>query len=313
MRVVFMGTPRFSIPILEAILAAGHDVIAVYTRPPAPGGRRSLRFEKSAIHGFAQTVGLDVRAPSTLRDPEEISALGDLRPDVVIVVAYGLILGKAVLDTPLLGCWNLHASLLPRWRGAAPIQRAILAGDEETGVCLMRMAAGLDTGPVAGEWRTQISNTETAADLSQRLSIAGAELIVRLLHKLEDGALLLSQQRTEGITYAKKVEKSEALVDWRDRSYEIIRKVNALAPAPGAYAMIRIAEKFERVKLLRAEQYVGHGDVGQLIGDDMVIASGAGAVRILEVQRSGRNIVTGREFVAGARLRVGEKVVELPA
>ena len=311
MRVVFMGTPQFSIPILEAILAAGHEVGAVYTRPPAPGGRRSLRPERSAIHAFAQEIGLDVRTPATLREPAELSALRELRPDVAVVVAYGLILRKAVLDTPLLGCWNLHASLLPRWRGAAPIQRAILAGDEETGVCLMRMDAGLDTGPVAGEWRTRISNAETAAELSQRLSLAGSELVARSMRTLEEGALLLRQQLTDGTTYARKIEKGEALIDWRGASHEIVRKVNAFAPTPGAYAMVRMGDKLERVKLLRAEQYAGHGDIGQLIDDDLVIASGNGAVRILEVQRPGKNIVTGREFLSGARLRLGEKVVDL--
>jgi len=309
MRVVFMGTPRFAVPSLEAILAAGHKVVSVYTRRPAPGGRRNLLIEQTPIHRFAETFGLGVRTPSTLREPEELGALRDLRPDVVIVAAYGLILPKTALDVPLLGCWNLHASLLPRWRGAAPIQRAILAGDAEAGACLMRMNAGLDTGPVAGEWRTTIAKTETASELSERIGVAGAQLLVRSLRTLADEGLLLAQQATDGITYAKKIDKREALVRWDDRSHEICRKVNALSPAPGAYAMIMIGGKHERVKLLRAEQVAGHGNVGELIDEDMTVASGDGAVRVVQAQRSGKNVVTGRELLAGARLRVGDNVI----
>ena len=308
MRVVFMGTPQFSVPTLESIVAAGHEVAAVYSRAPAPAGRRNLRVEKSPIHVAAQTHGLSVLTPASLRDHRELKTFRELRPDIAIVVAYGLILPRAVLDTPLLGCWNLHASLLPRWRGAAPIQRAILAGDDETGACFMRMEAGLDTGPVAGERKTRISAIETAGELSERLAKIGADLVVRSIDALWREGLIATRQPLSGATYARKIEKNEGLIRWTDGAFDICKKVNALWPAPGAYALMKISGVVERVKLARVERASGGGSVGQLIGEDMVIACGDGAVRVLQAQRAGKSIVSGRQFVAGTRLHIGELV-----
>ena len=308
MRVVFMGTPQFSVPVFEAILAAGHDVVAVYSRAPAPAGRRNLRVEQTPIHAVAQSRGVRVHTPATFREHRALEAFRELRSDIAVVVAYGLILPRAALDAPLLGCWNLHASLLPRWRGAAPMQRAILAGDEETGACFMRMEVGLDTGPVAGERRTKISAAETSGELSERLAKTGAELVVRSIDALGREGLTASRQPQSGATYAKKIEKSEALIRWTEDANEICKKVNALWPAPGAYALMKIGGIVERVKLARAECVSGGGSVGQLIGEDMAIACGDGAVRVLQAQRAGKTVVSGRQFVAGARLRIGELV-----
>ena len=246
--------------------------------------------------------------PASLRDHRELKTFRELRPDIAIVVAYGLILPRAVLDTPLLGCWNLHASLLPRWRGAAPIQRAILAGDEETGACFMRMEAGLDTGPVAGERKTRISAIETAGELSERLAKIGADLVVRSIDALWREGLIATRQPLSGATYARKIEKNEGLIRWTDGAFDICKKVNALWPAPGAYALMKISGVVERVKLARVERASGGGSVGQLIGEDMVIACGDGAVRVLQAQRAGKSIVSGRQFVAGTRLHIGELV-----
>ena len=248
-----MGTPEFAVPTLAKIIGQGHLVTAVYTRAPRPGGRRGLELVPSPVHMAASRHGIEVITPRTLRSEDAVAELRDFKPDVVIVAAYGLILPKAILDVPPKGCLNLHASLLPRWRGAAPIQRAIMAGDLETGVMVMRMEEGLDTGPVALTERIAIGPEATAGDLSQKLSVKGAALMARALLMLEDGVLVFMPQATEGITYAHKIDKAEARIDWTKPAADLHNLVRGLAPAPGAFFEAELGKGVERVKVLRTE------------------------------------------------------------
>ena len=307
MRILFMGTPAFSVPTLKRLVADGHDVAAVYTRAPAASGRRSLRIEPSAVHAAAQEMGLPVRTPRNFRDADAVDTLQRDHADAIVVVAYGVILPPEVLAAPKFGCWNLHASLLPRWRGAAPIQRAIWAGDAETGACVMRMESGLDTGPVALTWRTPIAPSDTAHDLTARLAEHGAALMAEGFAMLAKGPVDLLRQDDSGATYAKKIDKAEAEIDWRHDAESLRRQIHALSPMPGAYSVLRIGDADERVKILRAEKLDGEGAPGTLIGDDMTVACGKGALRILLAQRAGRTSVSGRELMAGARLSLGQK------
>ncbi|MTH77666.1 methionyl-tRNA formyltransferase [Paracoccus aestuariivivens] len=292
MRVIFMGTPDFSVPALRAI-AASHEVVAVYSQPPRAAGR-GQKPRPSPVHRTADELGLPVRTPERLKSPEDQAEFAALDADVAVVVAYGLILPQAVLDAPRLGCLNIHASLLPRWRGAAPIHRAIMAGDAETGVAIMQMEAGLDTGPVLAETRTLIGPQDTTADLHDRLSAMGAELITRTLENLP---LPATQQPADGVTYANKIDKAEARIDWNRPATEIDRQIRALSPFPGAWCMIGE----ERVKLLRSRLTEGSGVAGQVI-TGFVIACGEGAIEILEAQREGKRPMPASEILRGLTL-----------
>ncbi|MGA0616631.1 methionyl-tRNA formyltransferase [Paracoccus sp. KR1-242] len=292
MRVVFMGTPDFSVPALRAI-AARHEVVAVYSQPPRAAGR-GQKSRPSPVHKAAEELGLTVRVPESLKSPETRTEFAALAADVAVVVAYGLILPRPVLDAPRLGCLNIHASLLPRWRGAAPIHRAIMAGDAETGVAIMQMEAGLDTGPVLAESRTAIGTDDTTADLHDRLSDMGAQLIVQTLDRLPLPAM---PQPEAGVTYAAKIDKAEARIDWTRPAAQIDRQIRGLSPFPGAWCMIGE----ERVKLLRSRLAEGSGQPGRVLSD-FTIACGQGAVEIVEAQREGKRPMPATEILRGLTL-----------
>jgi len=307
MRVVFMGAPDFATPALRAILGHGHEVVAVYTRAPQPAGRRGLELTKTPVHRLADDFGLPVVTAATLRSAEAQETFRAFAADVAVVVAYGLILPPPALAAPRLGCLNLHASLLPRWRGAAPIQRAIMAGDAETGVDLMRMEAGLDTGPVAREIRAPIHPDETAGELAARLAEFGARLIAESLPELAAGRLVFRPQSVEGATYAHKIDKSEAAIDWNAGAVAVRNCVHGLSPAPGAYGEIAIGGRLERVKILRAEVVERAGPPGAVVDPSMVVACGDKAIRVVVVQRPGKAPMSGAELMRGAKLDVGAR------
>lgn len=289
MKIVFMGTPEFSVPVLEA-LHQHHEIIAVYCQPPRPAGRGKAD-RPSPVQARAEALGLPVRHPVSLRSIEAQQDFAALQPDVAVVVAYGLILPQVVLDVPRLGCLNIHASLLPRWRGAAPIHRAIIAGDAETGVCIMQMDAGLDTGPVLLREATAIGAEETTADLHDRLSAMGARLIVDALARLPLPAVA---QPDAGVTYAAKVDKAEARVDWAQPAVEVDRLIRGLSPFPGAWCEVA----GERVKLLRSRLTTGAGAPGQVLGG-LTVACGTGAVEITLAQREGKRAMGPDDFLRG--------------
>jgi methionyl-tRNA formyltransferase len=305
MRVVFMGAPDFATPALRAILEHGHEVVAVYTRAPQPAGRRGLELTKTPVHRLADDFSLPVVTAATLRSAEAQETFRAFAADVAVVVAYGLILPPPVLAAPRLGCLNLHASLLPRWRGAAPIQRAIMAGDAETGVDLMRMEAGLDTGPVAREIRAPIRPDETAGELAARLAALGAQLIAESLPELAAGRLAFHPQSAEGATYAHKIDKSEAAIDWSADAVAVRNRIHGLSPAPGAHSEIAIGGRLERVKILRAEVVEGAGPPGAVVEASMVVACGDKAIRVVAAQRPGKTLMSGAELMRGAKLDVG--------
>ena len=293
MRVIFMGTPEFSVPALRSIVEAGHQVVAVYSQPPRAAGR-GQKPRPSPVQAAAEALGLPVRVPERLRDPAEQAEFAALSADVAVVVAYGLLLPQPVLDAPRLGCLNIHASLLPRWRGAAPIHRAIMAGDTETGVAIMQMEAGLDTGPVLAEARCPIGPEETTSDLLDRLAAMGAVLIADVLHRLP----LPSRPQPEGgVTYATKIDKAEARVDWTRTAVEIDRQIRGLSPFPGAWCEVA----GERVKLLRSRLSEGSGAPGQVLGG-FAVACGEGAIEVLEVQRAGKKSMAAGELLRGWEL-----------
>ena len=294
MRIVFMGTPAFSVPVLDALLAAGHDIAAVYCQPPRPAGR-GKKHRPGPVQQRAMVLGLPVRHPVSLKGTAEQTAFANLDADIAVVVAYGLILPQAILDAPRLGCLNIHASLLPRWRGAAPIHRAIMAGDPETGVCIMQMDAGLDTGPVLLRKAVKIRITETTGALHDRLSALGAGLIVQALAVLP--ALTPNPQPADGITYAAKIDKAEAHIDWTRPATEVDRLVRGLSPFPGAWTMIG----GERVKLLGSRIAVGAGAPGQVL-DGLTVACGSGAVAITDMQREGKKAMPTIEALRGLSL-----------
>ncbi|MBN2630197.1 MAG: methionyl-tRNA formyltransferase [Rhodobacteraceae bacterium] len=293
MKIVFMGTPAFSVPVLQA-LAARHDIVAVYTQPPRPAGRGKAD-RPSPVHQAALALGLPVRHPARLKDPADQADFAALGADVAVVVAYGLILPQGVLDAPRLGCLNIHASLLPRWRGAAPIHRAIMAGDAATGICIMQMEAGLDTGPVLLREETVIGPLDTTADLHDRLSAMGAALIVQALDRLPD--LVPQPQPQDGVTYAAKIDKAEARVDFTQPAAVVDRLIRGLSPFPGAW--VQVGD--ERVKLLRSRLAEGAGAPGQVL-HDFTIACGTGAVEVLEAQREGKRPMAAGEVLKGLTL-----------
>jgi methionyl-tRNA formyltransferase len=307
MRVVFMGAPDFAAPALRAVLEHGHEVVAVYTRAPQPAGRRGLEPTKTPVHRLADDFGLPVVTAATLRSAEAQETFRAFAADVAVVVAYGLILPPPALAAPRLGCLNLHASLLPRWRGAAPIQRAIIAGDAETGVDLMRMEAGLDTGPVAREIRTPIRPDETAGELTARLAELGARLIAESLPELAAGRLVFHPQSVEGATYAHKIDKSEAAIDWSADAVAVRNRIHGLSPAPGAHSEIVIGGRLERIKILRAEVVERAGPPGAVVDPSMVVACGDKAIRVVAAQRPGKTAMRGAELMRGAKLDVGAR------
>ena len=304
MRVVFMGTPDFSVPVMTEILGQGHEIVAVYTRAPKPAGR-GMDVRLSPVHALAEKFGIPVFTPKTLRNEEEVARFAAHEADVAVVVAYGLILPKAVLDAPRLGCLNLHASLLPRWRGAAPIQRAIMAGDAETGVMVMKMEEGLDTGPVGMVERVTITPNMTASELHDRLSMIGADLMVRALAALSRDSLHFTPQAEEGVTYAHKIEKAESRIDWTRSADELHNHVRGLSPFPGAFFEADFGKGSERIKVLRSKVANGQGMPGTLLDEALTIACGAGALQILDVQRAGKAPMKADEFLRGARLPKG--------
>jgi methionyl-tRNA formyltransferase len=296
LRAVFMGSPEFAVPSLDALMQAGHEIVCVYTQPPRPAGRGKGE-QKTAVHRRAEQLGLDVRCPRSLKDPDEQALFAALDADIAVVAAYGLILPKPILEAPRAGCINVHASLLPRWRGAAPIQRAILAGDEVTGVTIMRMEEGLDTGPMLLKRQTEIDR-KTAGELTRELAKLAAETLVEWL----DRPTPPEPQPEDGVTYAHKVDKSEARIDWSRPAEEIERQIRAFGPAPGAW----FETNGERIKLLEAE--VGTdapGEPGEVLDDCLKVASGSSYVRLLKVQRAGRAVMTAGELLRGFAIPKG--------
>ncbi|TIQ28210.1 MAG: methionyl-tRNA formyltransferase [Mesorhizobium sp.] len=308
LRVIFMGTPDFSVPTLSAIAEAGHDIAAVYTQPPRAAGRRGLELTPSPVQREAERLGLQVRTPTSLKGEAEQRAFAELRADVAVVVAYGLLLPKPVLEATRLGCLNGHASLLPRWRGAAPIQRAIMAGDAETGMMVMRMEEGLDTGPVALVEKCAIGPDMTAGELHDRLMAQGASLMVEALTRLGINCLTFTPQATEGVTYARKIDKSETRVDWTRPAGEVHNHIRGLSPFPGAWCEVEIGGRVERLKLLRSTLSEGVGESGGILDDRLTVACGSGAVRLVEVQRAGGRPAAAQEFLRGAKIEKGTKL-----
>ena len=299
-----MGTPDFATALLREIVARGHEVAAVYTQPPRPAGR-GLAEKKSSVQLYAESLGLTVRAPKTLRDAQEQQAFAALNADVAVVAAYGLLLPQPILDAPKYGCLNLHGSLLPRWRGAAPIQRAIMAGDAETGVMVMKMDAGLDTGPVALEARTPIGPDMTAGELHDALAAQGAPLMSQALDLLARGELVFAPQPDDGACYAQKIDKTEGRIDWRRAATGLHDHVRGLSPFPGAFFEADLGHGVERVKVLRTRVETGAGAPGTALDDAGLIACGTGALRLLRVQRAGKGEMAFEEFARGRPLLRG--------
>ena len=304
LRLIFMGTPDFSVPVLLALAGQGHDIAAVYTQPPRPAGR-GMELRKSPVHQKAEALGIEVRTPKSLKDPAEQAAFAALEADAAVVVAYGLLLPKPVLEAPRLGCWNVHASLLPRWRGAAPINRAIMAGDAETGVMVMRMEEGLDTGPVAMAEKVRIGPDMTAGELHDRLSVLGADLMIRAASALERDSLATRPQPQDGVTYAAKITNAETRIDWSRPAQEVHDHVRGLSPFPGAWCEIDFGGRLDRVKVLQSALAEGFGTPGEALDDALTIACGEGAVRLLRLQRAGKQTTGAAEFLKGNRVPAG--------
>jgi methionyl-tRNA formyltransferase len=298
LRLIFMGTPDFSVPTLLELVAHGHEIVAVYTRAPKPGGRRGLQLQPTPVEEAARKLGVPVLTPKTLKTQEALDEFSAFDADAAVVVAYGMILPQAILDAPKLGCYNLHASLLPRWRGAAPINRAVMAGDAESGVMVMKMDVGLDTGDVAMAERLAITDNMTAADLHDRLSRLGADLMVRAMAALDRGGLQLKKQSEDGVTYAAKIDKAEARIDWSKPAHAVLRHIHGLSPFPGAWAELENA----RVKILRCELAKGSGAPGDVLDEQLTIACGEGAIRILELQREGKARMQATDFLRGVKV-----------
>ena len=300
MRIIFMGTPEFSVPVLRALVDAGHEIVATYSQPPRRAGRGKA-LSPTPVAQAAEAMGIEVRTPVSLRDADAQADLAALNADVAVVAAYGLILPRAVLDAPRLGCLNVHASLLPRWRGAAPIQRAILAGDAETGVDIMQMEAGLDTGPVRLEERTTIDG-KTAGALTDELSAMGARLMVAVLGDLDRHPPVT--QPEDGITYAAKIDKAEARIDWSQPAEQVERQVRAFNPVPGAFFEIA----GERVKILAATSVSASGEAGVVLDENLTVACGTAAIRPTLLQRAGRGAMTAGDLLRGFPIAPGTRL-----
>jgi len=301
MRIIFMGTPGFAVPVLEALARAGHEIVASYSQPPRPGGRRGRQLVASPVQQAAEALGIPVLTPVSLRSSEEQERFAAFEADVAVVAAYGLILPPPILAAPRLGCLNVHGSLLPRWRGAAPIQRAILAGDVVTGVGIMQMEAGLDTGPVRLEGSTPIGR-KTTGELTDELAAMGAELMVRVLADPE--RYPPRPQPVEGVTYASKIDKAETRFDFTRSAVELERQVRAFHPAPGAW----FEYQGERIKVLSAEVEDGTGTVGEVLDDRLAIACGEGAIRPVTVQRAGRGVSSAEDLLRGFPIPAGTRL-----
>jgi methionyl-tRNA formyltransferase len=306
LRLIFMGTPDFAVPTLLELVAHGHEIAAVYTRAPKPAGR-GMKLQPTPVEQEARRLGIPVLTPTTLKTPEALEAFRAHHADAAVVVAYGMILPQVILETPEHGCYNLHASILPRWRGAAPINRAIMAGDAESGVMVMKMDVGLDTGDVAMAERLAISDMMTASDLHDALAPLGADLMVRAMGGLERGGLQLTKQSEQGVTYAAKIEKAEAKIDWSRPAREVLRHIHGLSPFPGAWCEAAIDGEQARIKILRCEPAKGTGAPGELLDDHLTIACGDGAIRILELQRAGRAPMKAADFLRGTPIKAGTR------
>jgi methionyl-tRNA formyltransferase len=302
-----MGTPDFAVPTLSKLAERGHEIAAVYARAPKPAGR-GMKEQVTPVEREARRLGLPVLTPKTLRTEEAAETFRGHNADAAVVVAYGLILPQSILDGTKLGCFNLHASLLPRWRGAAPIHRAILAGDDASGVMVMKMDAGLDTGDVAMAERVAVTDQMTTSDLHDALAGVGAGLMVRAMAVLERGELKLTPQPSEGVTYAAKIEKDEARIDWTKPARAVLRHCHGLSPFPGAWSEVEIDGQPVRLKLLRCELASGRGEAGEVIDAGLTVACGEGAIRILELQRAGAKPMTGEVFLRGTRLPAGSRL-----
>ena len=300
LRLVFMGTPDFAVPTLRALCDAGHEIVMVYTQPPRPAGR-GQKPRPSPVQAFAESRGLPVRTPVSLKSDEDRAAFAALRVDAAVVVAYGLILPEPVLAAPRFGCLNLHASLLPRWRGAAPLQRAIMSGDRETGVAVMQMEAGLDTGPVLASRRVPIDETTTTPGLHDRLAEIGAPLMVETLEALAAGTAVATPQPEDGVTYAAKIDKAEARIDWSQPAIDIDRLIRALNPFPGAW----FETDGQRIKVHAAAVAEGHGQPGEVLDDRLTVACGKGALRLIRLQRQGKGAVDADAFLRGFAVERG--------
>jgi methionyl-tRNA formyltransferase len=301
LRLIFMGTPEFAMPTLRALAERGHEIVAVYTRAAKPAGR-GMKLQPTPVEQEARRLGISVLTPTTLKTPEAQQEFKAHRADAAVVVAYGMILPQTILDTPELGCFNLHASLLPRWRGAAPINRAIMAGDAESGVMVMKMDAGLDTGDVAMAERIAVTDAMTAADLHDALAPLGAGLTARAMGALERGDLRLTPQSEVGVTYAAKIDKAEARIYWAKPARAVLRHIHGLSPFPGAWCEMPI-EGETRVKILRCELAASSGVPGELLDDRLTIACKEGAIRILELQRAGKQPMKADDFLRGTPLK----------
>ena len=302
LRLIFMGTPDFAVPTLLELVAHGHEIAAVYTRAAKPAGR-GMKLQQSPVEQQAQRLNIPVLTPTTLKTPEAAAEFRAFDADAAVVVAYGMILPQAILDAPAQGCYNLHASLLPRWRGAAPINRAVMEGDAGSGVMVMKMDIGLDTGDVAMAERLPISDSMTAADLHDALAPLGADLMVRAMGALERGQLRLKKQSEQGVTYAAKIEKAEARIDWQQPARGVLRHIHGLSPFPGAWCELPLDGEQVRLKILRCELAKGSGQPGDLLDDRLTIACHDGAVRILELQRAGKAPMKAADFLRGTPLQ----------
>ena len=306
--IIFMGTPDFSVPTLRALVDAGHRILAVYSQPPRPGGRRGLDLQKSPVHQAAELLGIPVLTPVNFKADEDRLRFIDFDADVAVVVAYGLLLPQAILDGTRFGCYNGHASLLPRWRGAAPIQRAIMAGDEKTGMMVMKMDKGLDTGPVALTREVAIGAEMTAGELHDRLMQTGAKAMAEAMAKLEAGDLPLTPQPTEGAVYAAKIDKAETRIDFSKPAIDVHNHIRGLSPFPGAWFELEIAGKPERVKVLGSQMAEGTGISGEILTDDLVVACGNGGVRLTRLQKAGGKPLAAADFLRGTPLAAGTRL-----
>ena len=311
MRIIFMGTPDFSVPTLQALHRAGHEIVACYSQPPRPAGRRGLEMVPSPVQRASEELGIPVFTPTSLKDAQEQQQFANLNADVAVVVAYGLLLPQAILDAPVHGCFNGHASLLPRWRGAAPIQRAIMAGDKETGIMVMKMEAGLDTGPVAMTLRLPVDTGMSAGQLHDSLSKAGAELMVEAMTALEAGKLSLTPQDEDGVLYAQKINKQEARIDWTNSATHIQRMVMGLSPFPGAWCEIELGNKLQRVKILKAhvaQDFSEPTEPGTILNDNLLVACGEGTLHLDLLQKAGSKAMDREEFLRGNSVTSGTRL-----
>jgi methionyl-tRNA formyltransferase len=308
LRIVFMGTPEFSVPTLSVLAQAGHKIATVYTQPPRPGGRRGLDLQKSPVHQAAELLGIPVRTPLNFKQEEDRAEFRALDADVAVVVAYGLLLPEAILTGTRLGCYNGHASLLPRWRGAAPIQRAIMSGDHETGMMVMKMDIGLDTGPVALTKAVAIGPDMTAGELHDKLMLVGASLMRDAMEELEAGDLPLTPQSDEGVLYAAKISKAETRIDFSKPAAEVHNHIRGLSPFPGAWFEAEIGGKVERIKVLASTVEATGGVPGTVLSDDLTIACGEGSVRLMRLQKAGGKVLGADEFRRGTPISAGTRL-----